>query len=643
MIEQQLINIFQQGCYEDLLNKLKRITGDKKTLTLCMLEAEALVRIGAISDGINLYKKLLKKYKRNAVLLNNYGLALTNQPEELQLTFALGYIEEAISIKPDYFEAITNKGVILSRLNRIEEALLSYDQAIQASQGNFAHAFFRKALLLRNLLRWREAELCINYAISLQPLNSEYKYLLIEAMLVGSKKNQAFELSKQLYEENNRDAKALYYLGITSYGLGLIEDSINYFKHALQIEPNQSDTLSALGLSLYKQMQFLQARRLIDQALTINSENITARLNLGLIDIYEQHYESALSHYEYVLKGGNNVAKVIANVNIHVLTFLQGKLVEKDWLNTIIPTLKSLDVPDVKQAKAYAVLINKLSNYWRTQIKAMQKEITKLHVIGESHILSLVNLSVPFKGNYHSCSVSWIIGIKQYHLGCDIDERKKGFINAISKIPHNSTLLLLIGEIDTRADEGIVAYCLKNEVDYIQVVAETAEKYVDFISKVTAEKFANVIIGGVAAPYYDPSVSLTEADYLRIKVIEKLNINIRKLSIKYGFYFLDLYSLTSNTQGLGEGQYFLDSWHLKPDTYQKAFYDFLLSPVEETMMKITIDSKEYLVEEISEAAKAQLANIQFVEQEINRHQAQLAVLNTAKSAYMNALRGLLQK
>ena len=52
---------------------------------------------------------------------------------------------------------------------------------------------------------------------------------------------------------------------------------------------------------------------------------------------------------------------------------------------------------------------------------------------------------------------------------------------------------------------------------------------------------------------------------------------------------------------------------------------------------IKIDEKEYDTETLSEEAKAQLAGIQFVDQELARLQAQAAILQTARVAYAKAL------
>ena len=57
-----------------------------------------------------------------------------------------------------------------------------------------------------------------------------------------------------------------------------------------------------------------------------------------------------------------------------------------------------------------------------------------------------------------------------------------------------------------------------------------------------------------------------------------------------------------------------------------------------TDQKITIDGKEYNLNNLSETAKAQLINIQFVDAQLQQLNNELAVADTAKIGYLNALK-----
>lgn len=59
------------------------------------------------------------------------------------------------------------------------------------------------------------------------------------------------------------------------------------------------------------------------------------------------------------------------------------------------------------------------------------------------------------------------------------------------------------------------------------------------------------------------------------------------------------------------------------------------------MPTITIDNTDYDLETLSEAAKAQLANLQVVDRRIAGLQEELAIHQTARNAYAQALKALL--
>ena len=56
------------------------------------------------------------------------------------------------------------------------------------------------------------------------------------------------------------------------------------------------------------------------------------------------------------------------------------------------------------------------------------------------------------------------------------------------------------------------------------------------------------------------------------------------------------------------------------------------------MPKITVDGVEYNTEDLSDNGKAQLASLQFLEVQMNKLQNEISVFQTAKAAYVAALK-----
>ena len=61
------------------------------------------------------------------------------------------------------------------------------------------------------------------------------------------------------------------------------------------------------------------------------------------------------------------------------------------------------------------------------------------------------------------------------------------------------------------------------------------------------------------------------------------------------------------------------------------------------MPHITVDDVEYNTEDLSENGKAQLASLQFLEVQMQKLQAEIAVYQTARSAYIAELKIEIEK
>ena len=61
------------------------------------------------------------------------------------------------------------------------------------------------------------------------------------------------------------------------------------------------------------------------------------------------------------------------------------------------------------------------------------------------------------------------------------------------------------------------------------------------------------------------------------------------------------------------------------------------------MPKITVDEIEYNTEDLSENGKAQLASLQFLEVQMSKIKAEVAVYQTARNSYVAALKAELEK
>jgi tetratricopeptide (TPR) repeat protein len=145
--------------------------------TILALSAEAFAchSDGKLTQAIALYERILS-FKNLPVIHNNLGQALT---EIGDLNGAAAEFSQALTLRPDDAEALTNWGVVLHKLDHRVEAELKFREAI-AVNPQFAHAYYNLAIVLKETGRIREARRAVQQAIRLAPRNTIYYELLAE-------------------------------------------------------------------------------------------------------------------------------------------------------------------------------------------------------------------------------------------------------------------------------------------------------------------------------------------------------------------------------------------------------------------------------------------------------------------------------
>ena len=68
---------------------------------------------------------------------------------------------------------------------------------------------------------------------------------------------------------------------------------------------------------------------------------------------------------------------------------------------------------------------------------------------------------------------------------------------------------------------------------------------------------------------------LDDLDIKRIKTIELYNSILKKEVLSRGYYFLDVYKLTSNNEGINNNMHMCDTNHLSPKCLSILFKNYL--------------------------------------------------------------------
>ena len=178
MIEdQELLNsaikLHHAGQFQEAISIYKKLLPrQRRNPKFLYLLGTASLQLGHVKYGLDILRRSIAIDPQNAYAHNNMGLAL----QTLQrLNEALPSYDKALAIQPGFLEALNNRGNAFQTLNRLNEALSDYDRAL-AINPNYPEAFNNRGNTLRGLGRFEEALASYDRALALRESYFEVNY-----------------------------------------------------------------------------------------------------------------------------------------------------------------------------------------------------------------------------------------------------------------------------------------------------------------------------------------------------------------------------------------------------------------------------------------------------------------------------------
>jgi spermidine synthase len=173
------------------------------------------------------------------------------------------------------------------------------------------------------------------------------------------------------------------YLGRLYLKSGEIDEGISFFNKVLQINPDHTDTLNALGVALLNQGKVDEGIKCFDKVLLINPDDVSANNNLGLCLSQKGKFDEAIKHYNKALKTNPNDAETHNNFGYTLVS--QGKLDE---------AIKHFSEA-VRLNPVYVQALNNLGNAFLDQDKLDQAldQYTKVECINPQNLGTQLTLA----------------------------------------------------------------------------------------------------------------------------------------------------------------------------------------------------------------------------------------------------------
>ncbi|WP_439106220.1 tetratricopeptide repeat protein [Congregibacter sp.] len=258
---------------------LKALTGDSKSpLTQADFERVAgLANAGKLDAARADINKLCRLHPEQPALHNLRGVVLSrlSEPEH-----AIEAYKKALTLEPDFSEALNNLATAFTELKHYKEALGCYQQLVNrgaadaevyanlaralrgAGQQDNALEALRRALklnplytdafndignLLNEMGQHSEAVKAYESALNLEPTHQKAMLNLAQSMSAMNKPAAALEVYRELLELTPNDERVLRGSANTLLALGRDEEAAIHLEHLLKLLPNDKPTQHLLA------------------------------------------------------------------------------------------------------------------------------------------------------------------------------------------------------------------------------------------------------------------------------------------------------------------------------------------------------------------------------------------------------------
>ncbi len=193
---------------------------------------------------------------------------------------AIKWLDSASQLNPNDADTQNLLGAQLAALGKNDEALKHHARAVQLKPQNaeFQNNFGAALAAMGNRA---DAELHYAEAVRLEPGNAHYQNNYGTALARANQPQQAIEHFLAALRLNPRYGDAYSNLGAVYFAQGHLEDAVRSFENAISANPGNADAYNNLGNALTSLGKMEQAVAQYSRALKLNPTNATIYINLG--------------------------------------------------------------------------------------------------------------------------------------------------------------------------------------------------------------------------------------------------------------------------------------------------------------------------------------------------------------------------
>jgi len=574
------------------------------SVTVLRNQARILLRKQNIKDAVQLARQAFlcdANDVENKLVLAAALMAITGPSAEVSALVA-----SALQSQPQCAEALALRGAIKQHNGNCAGALADVEYAL-ALKPHLTHLWLMVAGLRYRLNNLPGAIDALETALLREPENSRFLSMLGEFKRQLGCLDEALSLLSRAIKVAPDNAEAWGNYGVALQQCERIAEAKAAYQQALKIDPRQVETLSNLGVVLKNEGSLHEAESHLRRAIELRPAFADGHSNLGALLVARGRLEEAEKSFLQAIDlqpghaeafiGLGTLLEFLGRLNELRTWMMKGLnsisdrpwrlaslLMICDWIegrreDVLKLSQKYKDAVEIERGQSSARnlriffdYLSKLAEFAELSpghyVPQMSGECA-LHVIGESHSLALSGLGIEWYGDRVRAECRFITGIKMFHLSTSGDNHyKQAISHQIAGLSGGAHVLVCIGEIDCRPNEGIWHYALKSGAPIPEVVSRTVEGYCTWLAEaLTKLNPKSVTIQGVPAPNYSLEKMTVEERSDFVKMIIAVNRLLEQTALERGWSFLGVFEATTDGTGISHGRWHIDKYHLKPSFY----------------------------------------------------------------------------
>ena len=358
-----------------------------------------------------------------------------------------------------------------------------------------------------------------------------------------------------------------------------VDAEANYRK-AIMYGGSNADFHMNLAQMLIKQGLFNKALKVLFTSLELDHHSSKVYRSVLTIYMYQQRYQDALEAADLGLQSNNLSDGELCEllVNKAILFWLFDNPVEAEQAILLSESIYQ------HQQQTNSVALSNLCTFhsYIKQLLVLKKQkivekreddLESLYFISESHGFAPNDGIVDYEGITYQIRSLFLHGTKVLHLIQDKNNsHQQGLLSILEGLPEKSKVVMAVGEIDCRTNEGIFVYCLKNKLDYKHVIDDMLSQYIAMLNQQAKLYDIEILLYGVPAPnqlQVDLLCDMEQQELFK-QVINYFNKKLKSLCDDSQFAFLDVYQLTEQNL-VSNLDYHLDTYHVGFDTVPQLF------------------------------------------------------------------------